>query len=438
MGRTKTVAAIDIGTEKVCTLIAQLSDTEREPRVTGVASIPSKGLRKSQIVDLDEAIEAITQSVDAAERMAGSGVRTAFVSVSGTHIESQNSKGVVAIANPQGEITADDVRRVIEAARAVSLPSAREVIHVIPKDYKVDSQEGIKDPIGMSGVRLECETHIITGSSVILKNISKCVNELGVQPEGLVFSGLASSYAVLSETEKELGVLVLDIGAGSTSVCAFVEGVLAYSGVLPIGARHITSDIALGLRMSLQSAERIKLALSGIPMVELQPIPGETREQARDRKKKEDEIDTKKMGLTEDIGPLSRKAVVDGIIMPRLQEMFKLIGEELDKQGILPMIPAGVVLTGGGAETIGIVDVCKRILGLPTRVGKPQGLHGLTDEVETSSAYATSAGLLLYGTQLHSLSTSEKKVGSFMDLFKNLPLKPLKERVMKLVKSVMP
>ncbi|HKY73817.1 MAG TPA: cell division protein FtsA [Patescibacteria group bacterium] len=438
MGRTKTVAAIDIGTEKVCTLIAQLSDVEREPRVTGVASIPSKGLRKSQIVDLEEAIEAITQSVDAAERMAGSGVRAAYVSVSGTHIESQNSKGVVAIANPQGEITADDVRRVIEAARAVSLPSAREVIHVIPKDYKVDSQEGIKDPIGMSGVRLECETHIITGSSTALKNISKCINELGVQPEGFVFSGLASSYAVLSETEKELGVLVLDIGAGSTSVCAFVEGSLAYSGVLPIGARHITSDIALGLRMSLQSAERIKLALSGMPALELQAIPGETREQARERKKKEDEVDTKKIGLTEDVGSLSRKAVVDGIIMPRLQEMFKLIGEELDKQGMLPMIPAGVVLTGGGAETIGIVDVCKRILGLPTRVGKPQGLHGLTDEVETSSSYATSAGLLLYGMQLHSLSTSEKKDGSFIGLLKNLPLKPLRERVMKLVKSVMP
>ena len=194
---------------------------------------------------------------DAAERMAGTGVRSALISIAGSHIESQNSKGVVAVANPLGEINSDDVRRVIEAARAVSLPSAREVIHVIPKDYKVDSQEGIKDPVGMSGVRLECETHIITGSSTALKNLSKCIHELGVQPEGFVYSGLASAYAALSDTEKELGVLLLDIGAGSTSLCAFVEGSIAYTCVSYWCTTHHL-DIALGLRMSLQSAEKLK------------------------------------------------------------------------------------------------------------------------------------------------------------------------------------
>jgi len=436
MARTKTLAAIDIGTDKVCTLIALLGEGEKEPRVVGVSSVPSKGLRKSQIVDLDEAIETITQSVDAAERMAGTGVRSAFISIAGSHIESQNSKGVVAVANPLGEITGDDVRRVIEAARAVSLPSAREVIHVIPKDYKVDSQEGIKDPVGMSGVRLECETHIITGSSTALKNLSKCIHELGVQPEGFVYSGLSSAYAALSDTEKELGVLLLDIGAGSTSLCAFVEGSIAYTCVLPIGARHITSDIALGLRMSLQSAEKIKMALQHAP-IESMPIPGETREQARERKKREDDIDTSSLGLTEDVGPLSRKTVVDGIIMPRLQEMFKLVGQELDKQGILPMIPAGAVLVGGGAETIGIVDVCKRMLGLPTRVGKPAGLRGLTEEIE-SPAYATPAGLLLYGTQLHITTGNETREPGILEMLKNLPLKTVMDRVKKAVKSVMP
>ncbi|MBI5151132.1 MAG: cell division protein FtsA [Candidatus Pacebacteria bacterium] len=437
MAKTRTLAAIDIGTEKVCTLIAQVSDGEREPRVVGVASVQSKGMRKSQIVDLDDAIESITESVDAAERMAGSGLRSAFVSLGGAHVESQNSKGVVAVSNPQGEISADDIRRVIEAARAVSLPTAREVLHVIPKNYKVDSQDGIRDPLGMSGVRLECETHIITVSSTAVKNMAKCVNELGVQPEGFVFSGLASSYAVLSETEKELGVVMLDIGAGSTSVCAFVDGSLSYTGVLPIGARHITSDIALGLRISLQSAEKIKLSLSNTAAVDVQPVVGETREQFRERKKKEDELNTANLGLMEEVGPLSRKTVVDGIIMPRLHEMFKLVGEELEKQGLLPLIPAGVVLTGGGAETIGIVEVCKKTLGLSTRVGRPQGLRGLTEEMSYPS-FATSAGLLSYGMHLHHMKSNETKESSAYDLFSHLPLKQMMEKLVKAVKSVMP
>lgn len=437
MGKGKTIAAIDIGTEKICTLIAQVVDGEREPSVVGVASVPSKGLRKSQIVDLDEAIEAITQSVDAAERMAGVGLKSAYISIGGSHIESQNSKGVVAVANPQGEINEDDIRRVIEASRAVSLPSAREVIHVIPKDYKVDSQDGIKDPLGMSGVRLECETHIITGSSTAMKNMTKCVNELGVHPEGFVFTGLASAYAVLSETEKELGALLLDIGAGTTSICVFVEGSLAHSAVLPIGARHITNDIALGLQMSLQSAEKIKIALSTGQHVEIPILPGETRDQARERKKKEDEVDTSRLGLTEDVGSVSRKTVYEGIIIHRLQEMFKLVGQELDKHGLLPLVPAGAVLTGGGAETIGMIDVCKRTLGLPTRVGRPQGLRGLTDEV-LASPYATSAGLLLYGAQLHAMHNAGSKDSQITNILKFLPIKPLVERLVKLVKSVMP
>jgi cell division protein FtsA len=401
------------------------------------AIVSSKGLRKSQIVDLDEAIEAITQSVDAAERMAGVGLKSAYISISGAHVESQNSKGVVAVANPQGEINEDDIRRVIEAARAVSLPSAREVIHVIPKDYKVDSQDGIKDPLGMSGVRLECETHIITGSSTAMKNMTKCINELGVQPEGFVFSGLASAYAVLSDTEKELGVLLLDIGAGTTSMCVFVEGSLAHTAVLPIGARHITSDIALGLRMSLQSAELIKLELSRTTQTELPAVPGETREQARERKKREDLLDTSKLKLLEDVGQVSRKTVMEGIILPRLEEMCKLVAEELDKHGLIAQIPAGVVLTGGGAETIGMVDTCKRTLGLPTRVGRPQGLRGLTDEI-VGPAFATSAGLLLYNTQLHFVKGSSQKDGSMADLLKHLPLKPIVDRIMKMVKSVLP
>jgi cell division protein FtsA len=438
MSKTHTLAAIDIGTEKICTLIAQISDTERNPKVIGVAAVPAKGLRKSQIVDLDEAIESMTESVDAAERMAGVGIKHAFVSIGGSQIESLNSKGVVAVSNPQGEISEDDLRRVIEAARAVSLPSAREVLHVIPKDYKVDSQDGIKDPLGMSGVRLECETHIVTGSSTAIRNMTKCMHELGIVPDAFVFSGLSSAYATVSETERELGVLVLDIGAGTTAMCAFVEGSLSFSGVLPIGARHVTQDIALGLRMSLQSAEKIKLALSRMPAMEPStPVPGETRDQMRERKKREDLLDTKDLGLNEEVTPLSRKTIMEGIVMPRLQEMFKLIGEELEKQGLISKVPAGVVLVGGGAETIGMVETCKRVLGLPTRVGRPQGLRGLTDEIETP-AFSASTGLLMYGAQREFSVGKDNKDGSLLDMFKHLPFRNILGQLRKAIKSILP
>ena len=247
MAKNHIFAGIDVGTEKVCTIITALNEETNDTNVIGVASTPSKGLRKSQIVDLEEAINAITGSVEAAERMAGYNITQAYVSVSGSHIASQNSKGVVAVSEPQGEIKPEDIDRVIEAARAIALPSAREIIHVIPRDYTVDAQSGIKDPAGMTGVRLEAEAHIITGAATALKNVTKCINELGIAVQGLVFSGLASAYSVLSETEKELGVVLVDIGAGTTSLTAYVDGAIAHSFVIPIGARNITNDLAIGI-----------------------------------------------------------------------------------------------------------------------------------------------------------------------------------------------
>lgn len=286
MGKTKVVAAIDIGTEKVCTLIAVVEEGG-ELRVVGASAVRSAGIRKSQIVNLEEAAAAVTESVDAAERMAGFSINHAYVSVGGKHIESQNSKGVVAVTDPNGDITHADVERVIEAARAIQLPANREVLHVLPTAYQVDSQEGIKDPVGMSGVRLEAETHIVTGSSTVLKNIRKIIEQLGVQVAEFVFAGVASSLAVLSETERELGVVVVDIGAGSTSLCVFVEGSLVHSAVIPVGATHITKDIALGSRVSIPAAEAIKKALTQF-LHESTPdrYPDESREDARKRKKK--------------------------------------------------------------------------------------------------------------------------------------------------------
>src|SRR3989338_8351744 len=251
MAKSKVLAGIDIGSSKVSTLIAQYNEEEDKISVVGVSSVPSRGVRKGQIVDIDEAAESVVSSVESAERMAGYSLDHAFVSIGGAHIESRTSHGVVAVADPSGEITAHDVDRVIEAARAISLPEAREILHVLPREYKVDGETLVKDPEGMSGVRLEVETHLITGSTSAAKNIFKCVSEVGITPEALVFSGLASSFSVLSETDKELGVVLVDVGGGTTSITAYIEGAIALSSVLPIGGRNVTNDIKQKRKQSL-------------------------------------------------------------------------------------------------------------------------------------------------------------------------------------------
>jgi len=421
MPKSQLISAIDIGTTKITTVIASLSLDQEKINVIGVATEPAKGLRKSQIVDIDETIESITQSVEAAERMAGYSIASALVSVSGTHIESLNSKGVVAVAEPEGEIDEQDVARVIEAARAVSLPSAREVLHVIPRDFKVDSQDGVKDPVGMSGVRLEAEAHLVSGSSTAMRNLGKCVAEIGVEVESLVFSGLASAEAVLTPTEKELGVILIDLGGGSASIAVFVDGALSYSSVLPVGAKNITNDLAIGLRVSLEAAEKIKLALSAL---------NETEPDS-------DELDVKKLNLNEEVGKLSRKTLVEGIIRPRLNEIFTLVGEELKKSGFGGSTPAGVVVTGGGALTVGLATACKRCLSLPVRLGYPKGLSGLVDEIK-SPAYSAAWGLIEYGVKNAKgikADSSFKSMGKFIG---KIQFKGTVDKIVKLVKSFLP
>jgi len=421
MPKSQLISAIDIGTTKITTVIASLSLDQEKINVIGVATEPAKGLRKSQIVDIDETIESITQSVEAAERMAGYSIASALVSVSGTHIESLNSKGVVAVAEPEGEIDEQDVARVIEAARAVSLPSAREVLHVIPRDFKVDSQDGVKDPVGMSGVRLEAEAHLVSGSSTVMRNLGKCVAEIGVEVESLVFSGLASAEAVLTPTEKELGVILIDLGGGSASIAVFVDGALSYSSVLPVGAKNITNDLAIGLRVSLEAAEKIKLALSAL---------NETEPDS-------DELDVKKLNLNEEVGKLSRKTLVEGIIRPRLNEIFTLVGEELKKSGFGGSTPAGVVVTGGGALTVGLATACKRCLSLPVRLGYPKGLSGLVDEIK-SPAYSAAWGLIEYGVKNAKgikADSSFKSMGKFIG---KIQFKGTVDKIVKLVKSFLP
>lgn len=388
MAKGNIVTAVEIGSSKVATLIAQVNSDEsglmEGINVVGVSSVESRGVKKGQIVDIEEAVEAIIQSVEAAERMAGYNVDNAFISMGGAHISSQNSHGVVAVSNPNEEIVSEDVERVIEAASAVSIPSSREIIHVLPREYIVDGEAGVKDPIGMSGIRLEVETHLVTASGSAVKNLKKAVNEVGISINSLVFSGLASAEAVLTKTEKELGCVLIDIGGGTTSIAAFIDGALVHSSVLPIGAKNVTNDLAIGLKVSIESAEKIKLMLSR-----------EDKKNTLKKKDDDDQLDLDEWEIT-DGKKVSKKTLIEGIIRPRLNEIFTMVKLQLDKDNLARMIPSGAIVTGGGADTVGISESARRMLALPVRIGKPKGLSGLIDDV-VNPAFSTPAGLILYG-----------------------------------------
>src|SRR3989344_1574786 len=374
------ICGIDIGSSKIATVVGMASDETNELKIIGFNATEARGVKKGLIVDIKEATEAVENSVEKAERMAGHKINRAYVSVGGPHISSLNSRGIVAVSNPQGETNEDDVARVIEAAKAISLSSTRRIIEIIPRDYIVDGQSGIKNPIGMSGVRLEVETHIITASSTNLKNQERILGDLGIENQGFIFSGLASAEAVLTNTEKELGIVLVDMGGGKIDLSIYVDGALSYSSSIPIGARHISNDIAVGLRVSLDSAEKIKIFLS-------KNLNG---------KKKVSQINLNELDLPENLSEVSLKTLVDGIIAPRLEEIFKLIFEEIEKSGLGQQIPSGLVITGGGALTIGMLETGKRVVGLPIRLGIPDRVTGLVDEI-MDPQYSTTIGLLLYG-----------------------------------------
>src|SRR3989338_3792300 len=389
MRDSQIVVGVDIGSSKIATVIGQLWD--ESINILGVSEVLSRGIRKGQIVDIEVAASSINASLEAAERMAGYSIDQVFVSLSGAYILSQNSKGVVAISQPNGEIEESDVQRVLEAAGAVSTPSTTTILHVLPKTFTVDGEGGIKDPVGMTGVRLEVDTHIITANSVSVKNVQRVLEqEAWVGVWSLVFSGLASSLSVLTDTEKELGVILIDIGAGITNVCIYVDGALSHSSVIPIGARHITNDLAIGLRISLDSAEKIKFFLSK----KFSKKKHEDKEEENP-----DELDLSGLNLLEELRKVSQKTLVEGIMKPRLNELFTMVGIELKKSGFATQTPAGVVITGGGAKTAGAEESAKRMLSMPVRIGMPKGMSGLIDDVETP-AFATATGLLFYAKSL--------------------------------------
>lgn len=389
MSKEKIITGIDIGSTKISTAVAAVSDNKVS--IIGVSGgVPSRGINKGNVVDIDAAVEAISSSLERAERMAGVSVSSAFVTINGSHIETQNSHGVVAVSHQSSEISPEDVLRVTEAAQAVSIPSSREIIHVIPRDFMVDSQAGIKDPIGMSGIRLEVETNIIHGSTTAMKNLSKCVSQVGVQVDELVYTGIAAAEAVLTDTEKELGTILVDIGGGTTSMIAFLDGSPAYSCVIPIGAKYITNDLAIGLRTRLEDAEKIKIKLSNERMDLTTLRPGENNNS--DRKRFED-FDVSDYGL--EVETVPRRLLYE-IIDARLNEIFKLVVLEINKAGLMGKLPAGVVVTGGGALTAGIERVAKNSMKMPVRIGNPKGVTGLIDEIQ-GSAFAATVGAVLYG-----------------------------------------
>jgi cell division protein FtsA len=371
----RVIVGIDVGTTKICILVGEL-DRDGKLNIVGVGTCPSQGLRRGVVVNIEETVTSIAAALDRAERLSGKKITTAYVGIAGSHIASENSKGFVAISPSHRDIVQNDISRAIEVARAIAIPANREVIHVIPRGYVVDGQEGIKNPIGMSGFRLEVETHIITGSVSSIQNLIKCVQKAHIEIEDLVLEPLASSEAVLAEGETDLGVALVDIGGGTTDVAVFADGAIWHTVVLPIGGNLITNDIAIGLRLPFGVAEELKVTYGHCNPATIAD---------------DDMIDLSHfMPGCNDLVP--RKLLAE-IIYYRVEELFEMVHDELKKSGYDNLLPAGIVLTGGAAEMPGILELAGQTLDLPTRLGVPLGLHGLADSI-SRPAYATAVGLL--------------------------------------------
>jgi cell division protein FtsA len=338
-------------------------------------------VRRGVIVDIEETVRSVNESVEQAERTAGVTIKDAMVAVSGGHITSQYSKGVIAVGRADGEVTQDDVNRVISAAQAISIPPNKEIIHIIPREYSLDDQKNIKDPLGMNGVRLEVDAMIIEGSTPYLRNLGKCMEQARLEISGYVIAPLAAAKATLTKRQKELGVVLIDIGGGTTSIAVFEENDLLHVAVVPLGGNHITNDVAIGLRTSVDVAEKIKLEFGSA-------LPGEIG--------KNEDIDLAEIDANEE-GIVSRHHVAE-IIEARLDEIFLLVNKELKSIGKEKLLPAGAVLTGGSAKLPGAVDLAKRALGLPAQTGFPIPLGGLVDKVD-DPAFVTSLGVMLWGVE---------------------------------------
>jgi len=374
---TRVVVGLDIGTTKVCTVIAKIGESN-DLEIMGVGIAPSKGLRKGVVINIDSTAASIAASIEKAEIQAGYEVKGVYIGISGGHVEGINSKGVIAVSDKNKEITETDVRRVIDAATAIVIPVDREVVHIIPQEFIVDDQDGIKDPVGMSGIRLEAIVNIITAAATSVNNIVKSVNKAGFEALDIVLEPLASAQAILTEEEKELGVVLIDIGGGTSDYVMYEEGSSRQTGILSIGGNHITNDIAFGLKTPIISAEEIKKRYGA-----------SIAEYIDDN----DEIEVPGLGGRMPVIE-KRKKLVE-IIEPRIEEILSLVNQEIIKTGKKDYMAAGVVLTGGVALTPYIVELAGNVFNLPVRIGRPLGIKGLRDVVD-SPVYSTAVGLALY------------------------------------------
>ena len=380
MSKSHIIAGLDIGSSKIRTVIGTLNGTSTQLNIIGVGVSPSMGLRKGRVIDVEEAINSISSSLEDAERMSGEPINHVFLGIGGSHLESLDTKGVIAIPNGN-EISEADVDRVLEAAQAVSIPSNRRILRIIPKAFSVDEQKGIKYPVGMTGIRLEVEAHLVTGLVPAIKNIEKCVHQAGVDIDDIIPNGLAASEAVLSKRQKELGVVVIDIGSGGTSVVVFEEGTTLHTATVPVGGESVTNDVAIGLRTSIDTAEKIKIEYGSC-----------NPDDVNDR----ETIDLSLISKI-DAQTVSKRHMAE-IIQARYHEIFILVKDELAKINRDGMLPAGVVLTGAGVKMPGVIDLARETLNLPVQIGFPQNFEGVVDKID-DPAYATAIGLALWGSK---------------------------------------
>ena len=372
------IVGLDIGTSKVVAIVGEIGP-EGEIEVVGIGSNPSKGMKKGVVVNIESTVQSIQRAVEEAELMAGCQIHSVYVGIAGSHIRSLNSHGIVAIKDR--EVYGLDLERVIDAAQAVAIPADQKILHILPQEYVIDNQEGIKEPLGMSGVRLEAKVHLVTCAVNAAQNIEKCIRRCGLDVEEIILEQLASSYSVLTDDERELGVCLVDVGGGTTDIAIFTEGSIRHTGVIPIAGDQVTNDIAMALRTPTQHAEEIKIKYA----CALTQLAGAD--------------ETIKVPSVGDRPPrdLSRQALAE-VVEPRYDELFTLVQAELRRSGFEDMVPAGIVLTGGTSKMEGVVELAEEIFHMPVRVGYPQTVQGLTDIVR-NPIYATSVGLLQYGIE---------------------------------------
>ena len=373
------IVGLDIGTKKVAAIIGEITENKKI-EIIGIGTAESRGLRKGVVVNLDATVDAIKKAQEEAELMAGVEIDSAFVGISGAHIKSFNSRGVIAVSSKNREISREDIHRVIDQSKAVSIPPDREIIHIIPQEFLVDEQDGIKDPLGMNGIKLEVNVHIITSANTSVQNLKTCIGRAGIEIEQIVLNQIAASTSILSHDEMELGVGLIDIGGGTTEISIFERGSLWYTSIIPIGGDNFTNDIAVGLRTPIPEAEKIKKKFGCVSS----PILDE-----------QDTIEVPSVGSGKKSRVLSRQLLAD-IIQPRAEEIFRLVDNDIKRMGYEKSLNSGIVLTGGTALLEGLEEAAEQIFDLPVRRGDPSGIGGLVDRVNTPD-YATAVGLILYG-----------------------------------------